>query len=132
MIYLLDTNICVYWLNGESKIKDKIISKSIDDLAISIITLAELQYDAYNSRSIERNLKKVKEFSSTINIYELDERSTDLYASIKAKLKAEGKILDDFDILIAAIAIINNCILVTNNLKHFQRIKDLRIENWME
>jgi len=56
----------------------------------------------------------------------------EFYAKIKARLKSEGKILDDFDVLIAATAIVNNCMLVTNNTKHFKRINGLTIENWVE
>ncbi|RCX18913.1 hypothetical protein DFR58_104184 [Anaerobacterium chartisolvens] len=64
-------------------------------------------------------------------ILNLDRDCLEQFAIIKAKLKIEGKILDDFDILIACTAIKNGCVIVTNNTKHFERIEGLRIENWV-
>lgn len=61
----------------------------------------------------------------------LDHESLEQYAKIKAGAEAAGKMLDDFDILIATTAIVNGCILVTNNIKHFERINGLTIENWI-
>lgn len=104
----------------------------IDDVSVSAITIAELLYGAYNSANIEKNINKVKEFEEVINIVELDRKCLESYAQIKVRLKSEGKILDDFDILIAATAIVNDCILVTNNIKHFERIDGLMIENWIQ
>jgi tRNA(fMet)-specific endonuclease VapC len=133
MKYLLDTNICIYWLNGNNTIKDKLVSAVIHNkIGIFIITLAELQYGAYNSMKVENNLSKIEDFANAIGVYNIDEESTKTYAKTKAILKKEGLILDDFDILIAATAICNNCILVTNNIKHFDRIEGLIIENWMQ
>lgn len=131
MKYLLDTNICVYWLNGRREIIDKVLELNDDDLAISIITLAELKYGAYNSTYVQKNLQKIEEFQSSIDITELCEYCVDEYARLKSKLKTEGKILDDFDILIAASALVNNYVLVTNNIKHFERIPNLKLENWV-
>ena len=112
------------------EINSKLSAIDIDDVSVSVITIAELLYGAYNSTNIDRNLSKVKEFEEAINIIDIDRKYLENYAQIKAKLRAEGKILDDFDILIAAIAIVNNCVLVTNNTKHFERIDGLTIENW--
>lgn len=132
MNYLLDTNICIYWLNGEEAIKDKIINLSNnDDIGISIITLSELQFGAYNSKNVNKNLKKIEEFKDNIQIYNINQNCTREYAKIKAKLRKEGKILDDFDILIGATAIINTLTLVTNNEKHFSRMDNLNVENWV-
>jgi tRNA(fMet)-specific endonuclease VapC len=88
-------------------------------------------FGAYNSANIEKNISKVKDFEEAITVIELNRNCIQIYAQIKAKLKREGKILDDFDILIAATALANDCILVTNNVKHFERIDDIKLENWM-
>jgi tRNA(fMet)-specific endonuclease VapC len=130
MKYLLDTNICIYWLKGNKDIIEKVQETDADDLYISTITVAELLYGAWNSTTIEKNLSKVREFENAISVFELDRDCIEMYAKIKAKLRAEGKILDDFDILIAATAIQYECVLVTNNIKHFERIDGLAIENW--
>lgn len=131
MKYLLDTNICIYWFKGLMGIDKKISSVDIDDISISAITIAELLYGAYNSMNVEKNITKVNEFEDATNVIDLDRESLEHYARIKATLRAEGKMLDDFDILIAATAIVNDCILVTNNTKHFERIDGLTIENWI-
>lgn len=131
MKYLLDTNICIYWFKGLMEIDKKISSVDIDDISVSAITIAELLYGAYNSMNVEKNITKVNEFEDATNVIDLDRESLEHYARIKAKLRAEGKMLDDFDILIAATAIVNDCILVTNNAKHFERIDGLTIENWI-
>ena len=132
MKYLLDTNMCIYWLKGINGIDIKMSSVDIDDVAISVITLAELLYGAYNSNNVEKNLSKIKNFEEVVNILELNRECLELYAKIKAKLKADGNILDDFDILIAVTALNNNSIIVTNNVKHFERIEGLTLENWIE
>ena len=131
MKFLLDTNICIYWFNGEESIKEKILNISCNDIGISIITLAELKYGAYNSEKVEENLSRIKEFKDVINLYNLNENCITRYAKIKANLREKGKILDDFDILIASIAIEYNLILVTNNIKHFDRINNIEVENWI-
>lgn len=86
----------------------------------------------YHSANIETNISRVKDFEDAITVLELNRNCFPTYAQIKAKLKKEGRILDDFDILIAATAIVNDCILVTNNMKHFERIDGIKLENWMQ
>lgn len=132
MKYLLDTNMCIYWFKGIKGVDQRIASIDIDDVAISAITLAELLYGAYNSSNIERNLSRIKDFEDAVNVLALDRACLEQFAKIKAKLKAEGKMLDDFDILIAATAIKNDCNIVTNNIKHFERIAGIKMENWVE
>jgi predicted nucleic acid-binding protein len=109
----------------------RVSTVDIDDVSVSAITIAELLYGAYNSVNVEKNISKVKEFEDAMNVIDLDRESLEYYARIKANLRAEGKMLDDFDILIAATAIVNSCVLVTNNTKHFERIDGLTIENWI-
>ena len=99
MKYLLDTNICIYWFKGLMGIDKKISSVDIDDISVSAITIAELLYGAYNSMNVEKNITKVNEFEDATDVIDLDRESLEHYARIKAKLRAEGKMLDDFDIL---------------------------------
>lgn len=131
MRYLLDTNICIYWFKGSMGIDKKAVTIDIGDIYVSAITIAELLYGAYNSANIEKNTNKIKEFEDVINVLYLDHKVLEHYAKIKAKLKSDGRIVDDFDILIAATALVNDCILVTNNIKHFERITGLTVENWV-
>ena len=131
MRYLLDTNICVYFLKQNTKIVDKIASVSADDLTISCFNLAELLFGAYNSEYVDKNLERVRYIENTIEVMPFDRKAIDNFAMIKAELKKQGKLIDDFDILIAAVALSNDMILVTNNEKHFERIPNLTIENWL-
>jgi tRNA(fMet)-specific endonuclease VapC len=131
MKYLLDTNVCIYFLKQNVKIVAKIASVSADNLAISCFNLTELLYGAYNSEYVDKNLERVRYIENTIKVVPFDRKAIENYAVIKSNLKKHGEMIDDFDILIAAIALSSNMILVTNNKKHFERIPELKIENWL-
>jgi len=97
---------------------------------ISEITLAELKYGAELSERTDENLRSVNEFAKKIGILPVF-NSLDLYAKEKARLKLTGFLVDDFDLLIGCSAVKNGLILVTNNVNHFQRIDNIKIENWV-
>jgi len=101
-----------------------------DNCFISEITLAELKYGAELSEKTDENLHSVKEFANKIEILPIF-NSLDLYAKEKARLRRIGSLIDDFDLLIGCSAIKNGLILVTNNENHFERIEDIKIENWI-
>jgi tRNA(fMet)-specific endonuclease VapC len=130
MKYLLDTNICIYFLNGDKSITEKMNTIAITDMTISIVTVAELQFGAFNSNKIKENLERIKYLRNIIKTINLNTAITEEYAKIKANLRKSGNPIDDFDILIGATAIVNNLILVTNNELHFERIDNILIENW--
>lgn len=94
-------------------------------------TLAELYFGAYNSKYIQENLRSISNFKKNLNIYSDTIESAEVFGKIKSRLKQSGRIIDDFDILIASIAIANNCKLVTNNIRHFERISEIKLENWL-
>ena len=131
MNYLLDTDTCIHFLNRNPTIISKITALSADDLAISCFNITELLYGAYNSTQIANNLARVHFIEDTIKVLNFDRESMENYAVIKSELKKQGKLIDDFDILIAAVTISNQLILVTCNEKHFERIPNLKIENWL-
>ena len=126
MKYLLDTNILINHLRGKKRI-DKTIIKS--GVAISIITWAELIYGAYKSTNNKKSLAIIKTLIDDlqITILSLNEKVVFQYAEIKVKLEKSGKTLDDFDLLIAATAIVNNIALITHNIKHFRRVSKLKV-----
>ncbi|MEI6614263.1 MAG: PIN domain-containing protein [Chrysiogenales bacterium] len=111
-------------------LRKKIRKIGVFSLAIANATLAELYFGAFNSKKVEGNLKRISVFKKHLTVYPDSEESAKIFGKFKSRLKSEGDIIEDFDILIASIAFVNNCILVTNNPKHFQRIQELRIENW--
>jgi tRNA(fMet)-specific endonuclease VapC len=129
--FLLDTDTCVYLLNGNPSLKKKVEEVGVFSLAISNSVLAELYFGAYNSKKVEDNLKRINLFKKNLTILSDSQESALRFGKIKADLRSKGKIIEDFDILIASIAIVNGCILITNNTDHFERIDDLQIENWL-
>ena len=96
---------------------------------ISEITLAELKFGVANSNNKEKNKSALSNFLEGVSIVPIY-NALDLYADEKARLRIEGNIVDDFDLLIGTTAIINKMTLVTNNVKHFGRIKNISIEDW--
>lgn len=132
MNYLLDTNICIYLINGNKVLVNKVKKIGIFSIGISNATLAELYFGAYNSKHVEANLQNISVFKRNLTIYSDSNDSAELFGKTKAKLKTSGCMIEDFDVLIASIAIVNDCILVTNNVHHFERIDEIKLENWLE
>ncbi len=132
MKYLLDTNICIYTIkNRPPQVKEKLIEHKIGDLALSIITVSELLYGAFKSQQVERNLNIIEEFIMPFDIIDFDYKSAIEYGKIRATLEKQGQIIGNMDMQIAAIVKANDMILVTNNLKEFNRIENLKLENWV-
>jgi tRNA(fMet)-specific endonuclease VapC len=132
MSYLLDTNICVYWLKGDESIEQRSLEIGLGDIAVSFITISELYYGAYKSQKINENITAIKKLESKLGIVDSDDEICKNFGKLKTELEKEGKIIDDADLFIAACALANKLILVTNNEKHFGRIENLKLENWRE
>ncbi len=130
MTFLLDTDIIIYWLNGNEDVEKKVTSIGIENLAFSIISKAELYFGAYNSKYTEQNIDNIKALSDKLAIVSFDDKAAMQFGIIKSTLRKQGLPILDADILIASIAIANRLTLVTNNERHYSRIKDIQIENW--
>lgn len=126
--YLIDSDILIYFLKGKQEVVERLSQIPIDNLYISRINYTELMYGVYNSAKIEKNLKIIEPFLENFNILEFDKSSSLIFAKEKARLKKSGNIIADMDLMIASITMQNECILITNNLKHFERIQNLQIE----
>jgi len=131
MNYLLDTDTVIYWMKGNKNISRKVIDSGFHAISIADITKAELYYGAYKSRKIDENIAAIKNISERINFLPFNDHAQSIFGRIKAQLEKEGKRLDDMDLMIASTAITFNLILVTNNDAHFERIAQLKIENWL-
>ena len=129
--YLLDTDMCIYFINGKYDLERKLRAIGKKSFFISEITIAELKFGAENSRKIENNRKIVEKFITSIQVIPIVS-CIDTYAKEKARLRKQGTPIDDFDLLIGATAIVNEMTLLTRNEKHFKRIKHLRYENWID
>lgn len=126
MKYLLDTDVLVNHFRAKEPLKLEIIAEGV---GISIITLGELLYGARKSDNPQKSLIRLEKdlVGIRVNVENLNTAVMDRFANIKASLEKKRQRLKDFDLLIAATAMVNNLILVTKNLKHFQRIEGLKL-----
>ena len=131
MRYLLDTNICIHFFRGKFNLLKKIETVKLQNCAISEITLAELVFEAENSSNPQMNNELIVQFTEHLNILPLL-KAIDFSAKEKVRLRKEGLMISDFNLLIGATAVANNLIMVTENTKEFQRISSLKIENWIK
>jgi tRNA(fMet)-specific endonuclease VapC len=130
-MYMLDTNMCIYIIKKKNEnVLKELQNKRNDGLAISTITLAELEYANENSQYKERNKIALVQFLTIITIKKFDEKASKEFGAIKKDLKDRMCLIGPYDMLIGAHAKSLNLVLVTNNVKEFERIKGLKIENW--
>ncbi len=130
MKYLLDTSTCVFYLRGKLKLNEYIKEKGRENCYISEITIIELRYGAENSDNPTESHKAVDDFLNGLSIIPIF-GSIRRYATEKVRLRKLGKLIhDEFDLLIGATAIENELILVTDNIKDFQRLEGIKLENW--
>jgi len=127
--YLLDSNICIFFIKGQYELNKKIAEVGEQNCFISEMTVAELKYGIENSNTIETMRVIVEAFIPKFAIVPIY-NSLNVYAKEKAKLRKQGLMLDDFDILIGATAISNDMIMVTNNVSHLNRLDNIIIEDW--
>ncbi len=131
MEYLLDTNICIHFFKGQFGLIEKMRNIGFHNFAISEITLAELIYGAEKSQRRIDNLKVIESFTEKISIIPIFD-CIKIYGKEKARLSKKGTIIGDLDLFIGATAIANNMIMVTRNVREFERIENIRIENWID
>jgi len=131
MIYLLDTNVCARYLNGKSlAIRQRLRSTNLADIAVCSVVKGELFYGAMKSNNLEKTLDKQQEFLKLFVSLPFDDDASFIYGRIRAELSAKGIIIGANDLQIAAIAMVNNLILVTHNVREFSRVNGLRFEDW--
>ena len=131
-MYMLDTNICIHIIKKKPQtVLDQLKKNKEKGLYISTITLAELEFGNENSLYMEKNKIALLEFLSIITIVNFDEKSAKEFGIIKKSLLNRNSIIGPYDMLIGAHAKSLNMTLVTNNTKEFERIEDLKIENWV-
>jgi tRNA(fMet)-specific endonuclease VapC len=131
-MYMLDTNICIYVLQNRSKrLRQKFRAER--ELCISVITYAELCYGVENSSPLLRagRWDQLNMFTRLLNILALDEKVGTYYGQLRTLLKQQGQPNGNNDLFIASHARSLDAVLVTNNLREFKRVPDLKVENWV-
>jgi len=132
MRYLLDTNICIYLIKRYSPdILERFREHPPQDVAISTITLFELQYGVEKSQFRRRSEDALDKFLLPLNMIDLDRSAAIEAAAIRAQLEMKGISIGPYDLLIAGLARSRDMTLVTNNTKEFERVANLHLENWL-
>lgn len=133
MSYLLDTNVCIRYLNGQSNsIRARLERLGPDDINLCSVVKAELLYGAAKSRASEHILVRLNRFFNQFRSLPFDDRSASVYGTLRADLEKRGTLIGPNDLMIGAIALANDSILVTHNSREFGRISNLRREDWEE
>lgn len=131
MAYLLDTNACIQILNpGASPVKDRLLATPKLDIYLCSVVYAELCYGAYKSQNPERNLQTVETLFQEFISLPLNQEAGKMAGYIRTILERQGIPIGSNDLLIGAIAVVNNLTLVTHNVREFGRIADLQYEDW--
>jgi tRNA(fMet)-specific endonuclease VapC len=130
-MFLLDTNICIYIIkNKPPQVLAKFEQIDPSVLGISIITLAELEYGAAKSSNPRKNYQIIEDFVRYLDVFDWDRQVSRIYGEIRADLRKKGTPIGLLDTQIAAHCLSLDRILVTNNVREFERVPGLKIENW--
>ena len=130
MIYVLDTNTLIHFFKGLGGVSDRFLATPPSEIGIPAIVLLELEVGIGKSRTPQKRKAKLQEFISLINIISFGYKEAKSAAEIRIKLEKKGLPIGPYDILIAASAMANNGTLVTHNIREFERIKGLKVEDW--
>jgi len=130
-MYLLDTNICIYAINGKyPSLTEHLLRISPDDIFVSSITAGELEYGAAKSKWGERTRLTMTSFLANFTILPFTEKDAALFGTIRALLESNGTPIGILDLMISAQGLSNKLTVVTHNVKEFNRIPGLQIEDW--
>ena len=131
-MYMLDTNICIYLIRSKSpELARKITDIPSDDVYISTITQAELEYGVAKSKNPVKNAEALTKLLSTLNVISYDTQAAELYGVIRADLERRGCIIGALDLLIASHAKSRGFTVITHNANEFNRVKGLNVEDWV-
>ena len=132
--YLLDTDMCIYLLNGHPRVKARVAQVGVAALAVAIPTVGELYFGAYHSGRVEANVARVRALLSPPGpqVLLMDEPAAEQFGRLKAILRRAGRLIGDIDVCIAGVVLRHGLTVVTNKTGHFERIPELPLENWLE
>jgi tRNA(fMet)-specific endonuclease VapC len=128
--YLLDTNICIHLRQRHPAVVARFRQTEPDECALSVVSLGEMEKGVYRSRSPSRSAHALAELVSLMPVLSLSMEAGRHYGRIAALLETSGRIIGNNDLWIAAHALAEGLIVVTNNEREFARVPDLAVENW--
>jgi tRNA(fMet)-specific endonuclease VapC len=130
--YLLDTDTSIEVLRGRNhSVVERLASYRREDVALCVITVAELLFGAHLSRQPIQNVALCQKFCASFRVFPLTGASAELSAAVRADLEAIGQRIGPYDVLIAGIALAEDRVLVTHNTREFGRVPRLEIEDWI-
>lgn len=130
-MYLIDTNICIALLNNNNQAVTK-FNRFFSQCYLSIIVVSELYKGVYCSQQVTKNLETLTQFIELLPVVQFDLDAAIEFGKIQSELRIIGKPTGEFDALIASVARSRGDILVTNNIKDFENISNLKLDNWLE
>lgn len=130
-VYLLDTNVCIYAMKGQHAVLRKFIQHGKESLVISSLVAAELAFGVETSTRVEENKRTLELFLQSMEVLPWSDAAIWHYARHRKALKEAGTPIGEVDLLIAAHALADDLTLVTNNTREFERVKGLKLENWV-
>jgi len=128
---MLDTNIVIYVIKRKPKQALEIFNLHAGQMCISSITLAEMLHGAEKSEMPDQNLRRIEDFTSRLQVLDYGNKAAAHYGDIRADLERKGTPIGVNDLHIAGHARSEGLVLVTNNLKEFERVDALRLDNWV-
>ncbi len=129
--YLLDTNICIDLIRGRSpSAARRLVAQAIEDVAISSLTVAELEYGVAKSRFGAMDRERLDQFLTPLQILAFDNAAALAYGRIRADLEKRGALIGPIDLLLAAQAMSLGAVMVTCNRAEFARVRGLEVEAW--
>lgn len=132
-MFLLDTNICIYALNGRHPhLTQHLLSIPPEQIVVSSITVGELEYGAAKSHWGDRTRQIMHAFLANYTVLPFTARDTTLFGQLRGILAAAGTPIGVLDLMIAAQGIVNELIVVTHNTGEFSRIPGIQLEDWVE
>jgi tRNA(fMet)-specific endonuclease VapC len=131
--YMLDTNICIALIKDRPEsLKIRMLDLTRDQLAVSSIVMAELWYGVALSEKTKQNEAALKDFINYVTVLDWPNEAGPSYGNLRASLRKKGIPIGAMDLLIASHALFLKATLVTDNLREFERVQGLKIENWLE
>ena len=130
MAVLLDTDVSIELLRRNAYTLD-CLAACEDEIFVSTITAAELYFGAYHSQRVEKNVRAVDEFLKQFPRLTLSDKSSRIFGEQKQRLRKKSVQVDTLDLLIASIALANDCLIVTGNARHFKKIEGVALLDWI-
>jgi len=130
--YLLDTNIVIYTMKNRPQQVKRRFQQHHGQMGISAVTLGELVFGAEHSQDVERNLADIEAMAARLEVVPFDNKAAYHFGRIRAELYRTGQPIGPYDMMIAGQARAMGLILATNNVKEFERVQGLLLEDWSE